>query len=286
MPTEFATKPIEVNADFADIIRQESIRYEHANQSVLPKLINGKFDRLVLQSGLDVSPPTWLMLSVFSAVTFGGFAFLLTDSLIPLGILAAVGVMVPIVVANHMREKRQVALHEQLPDAIDRLARLTQTGRNLASSFECSATDTAQPLAGELVRVGNNLSGGASVEEALGEFSDRAGLAAVSMLSGVLNTHVELGGELSSSLFSLADDVRDQLLQRERDRAVAAEGQWPAATVILLPLTTAVIFLANESAAVTTVLDSVVGRFALCGAAVLWCLGSIVVLRIVRQVSR
>ena len=286
MSTEFATQPIEIHAEFADILRQEAVRYEHPNQSALPRLVNGKFDQLVVQSGLKTSPRAWLMLSVFCAAVLGAIAFLLTQSRIPTGILATMGVLVPIVIANHLRENRQSALMEQLPDAIDRLGRLAQTGRNLASSLEHAAVDTPQPLRQELDWMSQQLKAGSDVEATLSGFSSRSGIAATSMLSGVLKVHTETGSELSGPLFSLSDDVRDQLVQRERDRAVSMEGQWPAGALIILPLVLSLIFLGNESAAFSTVLDSVVGRVALCGAAVLWCLGSIVILRIVRQVSR
>ena len=286
MSTEFATRNIEVRPEFADIIRDEPIQYAEPTQATLERSVNASFDRLMRQSGLNASPPGWLLFCLFCGATAGGMAFLLTGALIPVGIFALVGVLIPIVLACHCREKRQSIMLEQLPDAIDQLARLSQTGRNLVTSLEHVSADSPHPIATEFDRVAERIGGGNSVQSALRSFNERSGLPAVSMLSTVLSVNNSRGGELSTPLFELADDVRDQLLQRERERAISAEAQWPAGALILLPLATGLIFVTRESAAIATVLDSVVGRIALCTAAVFWCLGSIIVLRIVRQVSR
>ncbi|MFK7822434.1 MAG: type II secretion system F family protein [Planctomycetaceae bacterium] len=286
MHTEVATKPLEIHAEFADIIRQETVRYESPSQSRLPRMINGKFDRLVRQTGISISPPTWLALCVLAGVAAGGICLFVTSSLIASSLFAVLGVMTPIVVANHLREKRQSLMLDQMPEVIDRLARLCQTGRNLASCFGNASIKIPAPLGPELNWIAAQLKGGASLDETLVEFASRTGLPATSMLTGVLRSHSIMGGDLSQPLFDLADTVRDQLVERERERAVQAEGQWPAAAVILLPFVTSLFFLANQSTVLPKVLNSVVGSVVLCGAAVAWCLGSIVVLRIVRQVSR
>lgn len=286
MSIEFATRPPEVRPEFADIVREEPVQYAQPTQSRLERAVNSRFDRLMLQSGLTASPPGWLLLSVFCGATVGGVAFLLTKALVPFGIFACVGVLIPMVLACHFRDRRQSVMLEQLPDAIDQLARLSQTGRNLASSLEHVAADSPQPIAKELSSVAERIAGGATIESALHGLNARSGLPGVAMLSTVLSVNSTFGGELSGPLFDLADDVRDQLVQRERERAIIAEGHWPAGALILLPLATGLIFLSRESAAIATVLDSVVGRIILCAAAVAWCLGSIIVLRIVRQVSR
>jgi tight adherence protein B len=286
MHTEVATKPLEIHADFADIIRQENVRYESPSQSRLPRLINGQFDRLVRQTGVAISPQTWLMMCAVSGVTVAVVSVFLTKSLIASSLFAVLAILTPIVIANHLREKRQSQILDQMPEVIDRLARLSQTGRNLASCFGNAAVNVPAPLGPELSWISSQLKGGANLDATLITFAARTGLPATSMLTGVLRTHSVMNDELSQTLFDLSDTVREQLVDQERERAIAAEGQMPAAVVILLPFVISLIFLSNESMALSKVLNSVVGSVVLCGAAVSWCLGTIVVLRIVRQVSR
>ncbi len=282
MSTELLSKPIESHPEFAGILKDE-IPFESPSQPYLPRLVNGAFDRLMLQSGLNTSPTTFLAVCAVTTVCFGGVAFLLTKAAFPLLAFGCIGMLTPLVIANHFREHRQSVLLSQLPDSIDRIARLSQTGRNLESALDIVASDSAAPLAAELVHVSEALKVGTTVSHATHGFAARTGLPAASMLGSVLSVHSESGGELSTPLFELADDVREQILQRNRERAIEAEAQWPATAVILLPMAVGLIYVFNEPAIAGAVLNSFVGRAILSVSVVLWALGSLIALRGIRQ---
>lgn len=284
MSTDLATRQIEAMPEFAGILKDQT-PYEDATQQQVARRVNGAFDRLMLQSGLQTSPSRWLMLIAFSGGTAGLVAYLLTYSLLPIVTFMVLGGLVPLVIASHLREQRQGKLLELLPDAIDRVARLSQTGRNLESALKHAAADTHQPLGGELYRASEAIRVGVDVGEAMGEFALRTGLPASSMLASVLAVHSETRGELATPLFDLADDVREQLAQREREQSIEAEARWPATTVIALPFLVGAIYLINEPMAASVVMNSFVGRATVGLAVAMWALGSVLALRTVRQVT-
>ena len=284
MSTEFATKPIEPKSEFAGILKDQT-PFEQPEQTVVARRVNGAFDRLMLQSGLSTSPSRWLLLVAFSGVVTGLVAYLLTHALLPIVVFAVIGGMIPVVLAAHLRDQRLGKLLEQLPDAIDRIGRLSQTGRNLEGAFRHAAADTHQPLGGELSRVCEALRVGVGVNEAMRDFALRTGIPGANMLAGVLGVHSETGGQLATPLFDLADDVREQIVQRERELSIAAEARWPATVVIALPFVISAIYLSSEPMVASTVMNSFVGRATVGLAVALWALGSILALRTVRQVT-
>ncbi len=284
MSTELATKPIETKPEFAGILKDQT-PFEQPNQTVVARQVNGGFDRLMLQSGLSAKPSRWLMLVAFSGVVTGLVAYLLTHALLPIVMFGVIGGMIPVVLAAHVREQRQGKLLEQLPDAIDRIGRLSQTGRNLEGALKHAAEDTHQPLGGEMYRVSEAIRVGVSVTDAMRDFAMRTGVPGVSMLGSVIAVHTETGGQLATPLFDLADDVREQIVQHERELSIAAEARWPATAVIALPFVISAIYLLGEPMVASTVMNSFVGRATIGLAVALWALGSILALRTVRQVT-
>ena len=276
---------VESRPEFADILAKD-VAFASPHQPSMARRVNAAFDRLMLEAGLETRAGAWLMLSVFCAVTLGGIGLLLTDTPIAAATFAAAGMLIPIVIATRLRESRRGQLYEQLPDAIDRLARLSRAGRNLENALIHVARDAEQPLKTELIRLADEIRLGTDVPRSLRTFARRTGLPATHVLATVLTVNSQSGGDLPEPLFKLADTIRDELLQRHRERATVLESQWPGGALILLPLVMGSLYLANQPGALDVVLSSFVGRMALSLAGALWCLGTIVALRTIRPVSK
>lgn len=286
MPTNHSTcQSISGHGDFSAILAEPRESYGQPNQAPLPRYVNSAFDRLMLQSGLETSPQAWLMLSVFCGVTVGGIALLLANSLLLMGLGVVLGLLLPVLIATQIRERRQRRILAELPDATQRLANLLDAGRSLADSVAECAENTRGPLRTELIRIAREFEVGAPPQRVLSEFSDRVGLPAVAMLATVLGSQVAAGPHLAETVRGVAGQAAIHRLKAAKLAAFSAESQWPAGAIVLLPILTAVIFLGTESTAAMTVMNSFFGRVLLGAAAVLWCLGAIVVLRAIR-VSR
>src|SRR3712207_5941114 len=107
LPPRVARRP-----EFAGILRDEVTyasegRAAAGGREPVSERVNGAFDRLMLQSGLDVGPPMMLALSVCSAVLFGGAAFVVQENLLTTALGAVIGAMVPVLITLFVRSRRQ-----------------------------------------------------------------------------------------------------------------------------------------------------------------------------------
>ncbi|MFY8057700.1 MAG: type II secretion system F family protein, partial [Planctomycetaceae bacterium] len=112
--------------------------------------VNGWFDSLMLQSGIQTAPSVWLGLCVLSGIASGGLFFVLTDRLVMSSVTAALGLLLPIVYALVLRSRRQAQIMQQLPLMSEEMARFARTGRNVEHAFMMLAADTPSPLGNEL----------------------------------------------------------------------------------------------------------------------------------------
>lgn len=187
------TRSIPPRAEFAAILRRDE-RFATGEAGGAAERINGWFDRLMLQSGLSVSPTVMLLLCVYFAVTLGGVTFVLCDDPLLTALAASVGGLLPVALTMYARERRQERIARQIPGMTAALVRTLRTGRNLEQSLELVAGETAAPLGTELALCVRKLRLGAGMNSGLRELPERTGLAGLSLFATALSLHYETGG--------------------------------------------------------------------------------------------
>jgi tight adherence protein B len=200
MATELASRiPIDPRPEFANILRTDE--FFAADSGTGPANgLNGRFDRLMQQSGTCLSARVVLRLCLLGAISLGGLAFVVSENLLLTAIGAAVGGASPIYVLMLQRARRQSLLARQLPVLVDDLVRIAGTGRSIPDCLESVAQNTRAPLGDELAIVISRLQMGTSLTQAIGDLSDRTGAARLGLLSAALTLHERAGCELVAAL--------------------------------------------------------------------------------------
>ena len=121
---------IEPRPEFAKIVRIDDT-YAAPDSVSTAAEINGRFDRLIIQSGTSTAPGVVLRLCLLAGITCGGTIFVATDNLLGTAAGLAVGVALPITALAWMRMQRQRTLRRQLPVLIDGLLQAARQGRGL-----------------------------------------------------------------------------------------------------------------------------------------------------------
>lgn len=269
-------------AEFAGILRDEET-FARDNDKSFGNQINGWFDTLMIQSGLEISPGMILALSLCAAITLGGFVFVLQENLLTTALGAALGGLLPILSIIYIRSRRQTLISNQLPPMIDELARAAKTGRSLEKSLELVATDTPAPLGTELKHCTRKLALGLGVGRALGELPLRSGVVATHVLVTALSVHMQTGGDLVVVLERLSQSLRDRIQFYGRLKAATAASRATAVLMIVLPPAIMVFFVLRDNQYLTSLLESKWGLRITIAAFVLDVIGSIWVLRILRS---
>ncbi|MGD1072234.1 MAG: type II secretion system F family protein [Bryobacteraceae bacterium] len=204
--------------------------------------LTGRIATLLNESGLDWS---LTRLAVTTGVAFAvglvaGIAIPMA-SVPPLTRALAAGLgaaFLPIMYVNNKRGKRIAQLEEQLPDALDFLARSMRAGHAFSISLEMVGEEIHDPLGQEFRGLFNEQNLGASLERSLASFGRRVPLPDVRFFSSAVLLQRQTGGNLSEILNRLSHIIRERFQLKGKIKAVSAHGRLTATILTLLPIAT------------------------------------------------
>lgn len=278
-------RQIEALPAFADILgdRETFAATEHDG---LGNSINLWFDRLMIQSGMEVAPSMLLALCLFFGVAVGGGVFVLQENLLTAGLLGLFGSVAPIVAAIWIRQRRTKKMMEQLPAMIDELARAAKTGRSIEQCWELVADDTPAPLGDELTHCARRMRMGEDLPTAIRELPLKTGLVTINILVTALSVHQQTGGDLVSVLERLSQTIRDRLLFLGRLRAATTGSRATAVLMLALPPAIITFFTLRDAEYLPRLMNSAWGQGITIGAVLMEVIGSIWILRILQKSQR
>ena len=286
MATDFSTfRPIESQPTFAGILRHQE-RFSEPDDTGLSKQINAGFDRMMIQSNLDISPLTVVMLCILGGIVFGGLILVLQENLLSASVGLALGSVVPLLYVFFARMKRQRLMTQQLPGMIEEMARAAKSGRSIDQCCAIVASDTPEPLGSELRVCARRMEMGQDIATAMHDLPDRTGLVALNILVTSLSVHQTTGGDLVMVLERLAATIRDRLLFLGRLRAATIGSRWTAILMISLPPLIITFFVLRDANYLNQLLSTYWGRAMSIAAVVLDVIGSVAVLSILRGSQR
>lgn len=193
-------------------------------------------DKMILQSGLD-----WTVSKVLGASLFLGavawMAMLLAAHqtlLVGFGAGVVVGAT-PLMYVYYMRSKRMTKLEHQLPDALDLMIRALRAGHAFSAALKMAGEEMADPIAGELATVHDEVNFGVSLEQALTHLSERVPLTDLRYFVVAVLIQRESGGNLTEILTNLSRLIRERLKLMSKVKVLSSEGRMSAWILCLMP---------------------------------------------------
>lgn len=197
--------------------------------------------------------------------------------------LAVLGLAAPPLAAVGARERRSRALSEQLPEALDMMARSLRAGHALTSAFQLVATEMPEPISIEFARAFEQQRLGMPLERAVREMAARApsnGDLKIFAVSTVIQK--ETGGNLAEILDGIASTIRDRYRFFGKLRALTAEARTSAWVVSLMPLAMAAFLVLSQPTYMVRLVDNEMGRAILAGGIAAWIGGAVWFQRLTR----
>jgi tight adherence protein B len=188
--------------------------------------------------------------------------------------LGALGAVVPLLIALLARERRNAKLSEQLPEALDMMARSLRAGHSLASAFKMVATELPAPISVEFGRAFEEQNLGMPFESAVIQMTKRAPdnrelkIFAVSVI-----LQKETGGNLVEIAEGLAELVRQRYRFYGKVRTLTAEGRLSSYVLGALPILTGGFLAASNPAYISLLVTNRTGHFFLGYAVITWIVG-------------
>jgi tight adherence protein B len=142
----------------------------------------------------------------------------------------------PFLLEARRRRKREAAIEEQFPEALDFLSRSVRAGNALSISLELLARETGEPLRSEFLKVSREQALGASLEAALQNFLVRVPLVEARFFVAAILLQRETGGNLAEVLSRLGIDIRERLRLRRQVKVASGHGRLTAKILTVLPI--------------------------------------------------
>ena len=166
--------------------------------------------RMLDQADLHITPSRLLMFS-FMAGMLGFLATSVLTVFIPIMVL--VGLVcgsIPLLHVWYKRKKRFDAFLEQLPDALDLVARALSAGHAFSESLHMVSTEMPEPIATEFRKAYEEQNLGLSVKLALENLTQRMPLLDLKMCVTAVLIQRETGGNLAEILEKVSYTIRER----------------------------------------------------------------------------
>ncbi len=156
------------------------------------------------------------------------------------------GAVAPLAWVVRKRSKRLQKFAEQLPDALDLMARALRAGHAFPVALQMVGSEAMDPIASEFQVAFDEINYGVTVTDALTNLALRVPSMDLRYFVVSVLLQSETGGNLAELLASLAQLVRERFKLLGRVRVLSAEGRLSAYILVGLPfVTAAAIYMVN-----------------------------------------
>lgn len=202
----------------------------------------GMLSAVLVRAGSDKSAEDVLKICAGAAVTMFLLLFFVLRLNPVLALLAGlVCAVVPIqhfvIKANGRRKK----FEEQLPDALDFMARALRAGHGLTIAMGMVADELPEPIGPEFKITFEEINFGLPFNQAVSNLAERLDSSDLNFFVVALLIQRETGGNLTELLGGLAKTVRDRIKLHGKVRVLAAEGKFSGVLLGALPFLLGVI---------------------------------------------
>ncbi|RYJ24707.1 membrane protein [Streptomyces sp. L-9-10] len=240
-----------------------------------------RIERKIAVTGLDLTPGEY-----FVYVVAGLLALYFSIGAIFaqfFGILAAlIGIWGANAFLNWQRTKRTEAFINQLPELTRVLANATQAGLALRTALAMAAEELDDPAGEELRKVADQLAVGQSMDDALGELSDRLPSRELVVLVTTLVLSSRAGGQVVSSLRNLTETLDERKETRREVKTMLSQIKVTAVAVPMLGLGFLLVINAMSSGALDKMTGTVLGQAAVVVAFAMYGVGFFLIQRMSR----
>lgn len=194
-----------------------------------------KLDRLLEQANTRLPLGFFILMTFFlgSAGYFvGKFVGVKPIGLIVISILLA---MLPFLYLYLKKQKRMARFQEQLPEALDLVARALKAGHAFSGGLKMVSDEFGDPIGTEFSKTLDEINFGVGVNEAMKNFARRVDCQDLEFFVVSVIVQRETGGNLAEILEKIAYLIRERFKLYGHIRALAAEGKLSAIILVALP---------------------------------------------------
>jgi tight adherence protein B len=191
------------------------------------------------------------------------------------------GLASPLLLISFLANRRQRLFAQQMPQAVDMMARSLQAGHPVTTSMAVAARQMPEPMGPELSVVVAEMNYGLDRDSALRNLLQRFPIAELRMFAASLEVTRETGGNVAEVLLNLGEAMRSKAQLRKRVAAISAEGRLSFWVVSGLPAAVVGILMLIAPEYYGEVAGDPLFWPMMCGPPVLWAIGALMIWRMI-----
>ena len=222
---------------------------------------------------------------ILIVILFASLAFLSATMLTlnpQLGIAAAL--IVPLIfwlILLVLISRRRDAFTEQLSDCLTTVANALRAGYSFQQAVEVIAKDMEPPISEEFAHVGQDVSMGINLDDALEQMARRVESSDFDLVVTAVLIQREVGGNLAQVLDSISDTIIERIRMKREINALTAQGRMSAMVLLALPFAVgAFMYFANHDQFII-LFEEPLGQMALVASVIMEIIGILVIRKIV-----
>ena len=240
-----------------------------------------KIDRVLEHSGSRYSLIMFLYSTFFVLfLAFISLIFLTKSVLLSVPIAVLLG-LIPLLYITNKKKRRVKKFEQQLPEALDMLARSLKAGHAFAGGLHMVAEEFPDPIGVEFEKMIDQINFGVSVKDALSHFAGRMDIADLKYLVVAVAIQRESGGDLAAILESIAKLIRERFQLNDKVLTLSAEGRLSAKILIAVPILLALYFFMTQPNYVQILVNDPMGQALSVFAIAIMLIGVIVMKKLV-----
>lgn len=218
------------------LIKQRLYAESPALDNLLKELPGATYiDKLIQQSGMNLNVAKFIGLSLVAALAGVLVAMQLGMPLVAGSVFGLLAASMPMLYLQGAKHNRVIAMEQQLPDALDLMARAMKAGHAFPSALKMVGDEMPEPIASEFRTVFEEINYGISVQESLNKLIARMPSTDLGYFVIAVLIQRETGGNLTELLGNISHIIRERLKLLGTVRVLSAEGRISAWILTILP---------------------------------------------------
>jgi tight adherence protein B len=225
---------LESSLDTDSLLNQSSLNKSVLDQIMVKFSLFNRIRIMMLQANLTWKMENFLMIAALSGLTVAGVG------LVQWGLLGGLaggglGLFIPYAMLARKKKRRLKKFEQQLPDALDLLARGLKAGHAFPTGLQQVAKEMDDPLGMEFFRTFREFNHGLDLNTALLNLCNRIDLRALSFFTTAVLIQRETGGNLTEILEKISVLIRERFKLTSQIKALTAEGRLSGLILLILP---------------------------------------------------
>jgi len=238
-------------------------------------------DNLLVKAQIPVNATIFIVASM--ALGFIGLLIGLRYSpqVLAAVILGIVLMLLPYFLLKLAEKRYYNKFSDQLPEALDLLARAVRSGHALTSGLEMISNEMQDPSRSEFAATVDEINLGLTFKEAMENLCERVPLQDLRFFAIAVMVQKETGGNIAEILDNISRLIRERVQFKRQVKALTAEGRYSAAVLIALPIIMFIYIYFTNYEYLSLLWTEEIGHYMLFGAVIMQIVGAYFIKRIV-----